>query len=155
MISPLAVAGPLNVVAGPFGAVASAPLQTTGALVAGATIPALTWVTLVVWVYLDARARDSDHVLRSTATVAVFPPALVAYVYYRPERARPQSDEERLTLTVLLALLSAMMAGTVFSPPDVFAQPRNTFGALLVTLPLFYFLVYREDGANGSEEAAS
>ncbi|QLH84255.1 hypothetical protein [Halosimplex pelagicum] len=122
----------------------AAPLQSTGTLVAAAAFPALTWVTLVVWVYLDAVARGSDHPVRSTATVAVFPLALVAYVYYRPERTSPQSDRERLALTVLLALLAAMMAGTVFSPPDVFAQPRNTFGALLALLPLFYLIVYRE-----------
>lgn len=130
---------------------AAAPLQSTGALVAAVTFPALTWVTLVVWVSLDAVARESDHPVRSTATVAVFPPALVAYVVSRPERTTRQSDRERLALTVLLALLAAMMAGTVLSPPDVFAQPRNTFGTLLVTLPLFYLLVYRgePDPADG------
>ncbi|QLH79381.1 hypothetical protein HZS55_19690 [Halosimplex rubrum] len=133
----------------------AAPLQSTGALVAAAVFPALTWVTLVVWVSQDAVARGSDHPIRSTATVAVFPPALVAYVVYRPERTTPQSDRERLALTVLLALLAAMMAGTVLSPPDVFAQPRNTFGAVLVTLPLFYLLVYRENEGESDAEAAS
>ncbi|ELZ25728.1 hypothetical protein C475_09724 [Halosimplex carlsbadense 2-9-1] len=128
----------------------AAPLQSTGALVAAAAFPALTWATLVAWVYLDALARDGDHPVRSTAAVAVFPPALVAYVAYRPERTTSQSDRERLALTVLLALLAAMMVGTVFSPPDVFAQPRNTFGAALVTLPLFYLLVYRENAETTS-----
>lgn len=132
-----------------------APLQSTGVLLAGALFPLLTWVTLVAWVYQDARARDGDRPIRSTATVAVFPPALVAYVYYRDERTRPPSDRERLTLTALLALLSAMLVGTVFSPPDVFAQPRNTFGALLVTLPLFYLLVYREGEGDAETGAAS
>ncbi|WP_436929727.1 hypothetical protein [Halosimplex halobium] len=122
---------------------AVAPLQSTGAVVAAA-FPALTWVTLVAWVYLDAVAREADHPVGSTLAVAAFPPALVGYVAYRPERTAPQSDRERLALTVLLALLAAMMAGTVFSPPDVFAQPRNTFGALLALLPLFYLIVYRE-----------
>ncbi|WP_436923720.1 hypothetical protein [Halosimplex amylolyticum] len=142
----------------PAGAVTTAaplPMQSTGMLVAAAAIPALTWVTLVAWVYQDALARESDHPVGSAVSVAVFPPLLVGYVYYRGDRARPQSDRERLTLTVLLALLSAMMAGTVFAPPDVFAQPRNTFGALLVTLPLFYLLVYREGKSNEAEESAS
>jgi hypothetical protein len=123
---------------------AAGPLQSAATYAAAAAFPLLTWVALVAWVYLDARARGGDHPIRSTATVAVFPLALVAYVYYRPDRTAAQSDRERVALTVLLALLSAMMAGTVFSPSDVFAQPRNTFGALLVTLPLFYLLVYRE-----------
>ncbi|WP_135362833.1 hypothetical protein [Halosimplex halophilum] len=123
---------------------AAAPLQSTGAAVAAAAFPALTWVALVTWVYLDAVARAADHPVGSTLAVAAFPPALVAYVHYRPERTAPQSDRERLALTVLLALLAAMMAGTVLSPPDVFAQPRNTFGALLALLPLFYLIVYRE-----------
>jgi hypothetical protein len=133
----------------------AAPLQSTGALVAAAAFPALTWVTLVVWVYLDAVARDGDHPVRSTATVAIFPPALVVYVVSRPERTAPQSDGERLALTVLLALLAAMMVGTIFSEPDVFAQPRNTFGSLLVTLPLFYLLVYRENAEAVDAETAS
>jgi len=135
--------------------VGAAPLQSTGALVAAAAFPALTWIALVAWVYVDALARDSDHPVRSTATVAVVPPALVAYVYYRPDRTAPQSDPERVALTVLLALLSAMLVGTVFSPPDVFAQPRNTFGAVLVTLPLFYLLVYRGNSGAVEEEPAS
>jgi len=133
----------------------AAPLQSTRTLVAAAAFPALTWVTLVVWVYLDAVARDGDHPVRSTVTVAVLPPALVAYVVARPERTTPQSDGERLALTVLLALLAAMMVGTVFSPPDVFAQPRNTFGAALVTLPLFYLLVYRENAEAADAETTS
>ncbi|WP_415382804.1 hypothetical protein [Halosimplex sp. TS25] len=131
------------------------PLQSTGSLAAAAAIPALTWATLVVWVYQDARARGSDHPAGSAVAVAVFPPLLVAYVYYRSDRSQPQSDRERLTLTALLALLSAMLAGSVFAPPDVFAQPRNTFGALLVTFPLFYLLVYRGDESNDREESAS
>ncbi|QPV62172.1 hypothetical protein I7X12_15695 [Halosimplex litoreum] len=133
----------------------AAPLQSTGALAAAAAFPALTWVTLVAWVYLDAVARDGDHPVRSAVTVAVFPPALVAYVVSRPERTTPQADRERLALTVLLALLAAMMVGTVFSPPDVFAQPRNTFGSLLVTLPLFYLLVYRENAEAADADTAS
>jgi len=130
-------------------------LQSTGAVVAAAAIPALTWLTLVVWVSLDAVARGADRPVGWALAVAVVPPALVAYVYYRPERTTAQSDRERLALTVLLALLSAMLVGTVFSPPDVFAQPRNTFGAVLVTLPLFYLLVYREDSEPVDGEAAS
>lgn len=132
----------------------ASPLQSTGAYVVAALFPALTWLALVVWVSVDARARESDHPVRSTVTVAVFPPALVAYVYARPQRPGPQSDHERLGLTVLLALLSAMIVGTVFSPPDVFAQPRNTFGALLVTFPLFYAVVYR-GGTDDSAEATT
>lgn len=131
------------------------PLQSTGSLAAAAAIPALTWATLAVWVYQDGVARGSDHPVRWAVAVAVFPPLLVGYVYSRGDRARPPSDRERLTLTALLALLSAMLAGSVFAPPDVFAQPRNTFGALLVTLPLFYLLVYREGEANEAEESAS
>ncbi|WP_436907481.1 hypothetical protein [Halosimplex marinum] len=134
---------------------AAAPMQSAATYAAAAAFPLLTWVALVVWVYLDARARGGDHPVRSTLTVAVFPPALVAYVVYRPERTAAPSDRERAALTVLLALLSAMMAGTAFSPPDVFAQPRNTFGAVLVTLPLFYLLVYREDPEGADADAAS
>jgi len=121
------------------------PLQSATTIAAAALFPALTWLTLVGWVYQDARARESDHPVWWAVTVAVVPLALIAYVSYRNERVAPQSDAERLTLAVLLALLSAMMAGTVFSPPDVFAQPRNTFGALLFLLPLFYLIVYRQD----------
>ena len=111
---------------------------------APAAIPLVGWATLVAWVYQDALARAVDHPGLSALGVAVFPPALVAYVRYRGERTAEQSDRERLTLAVLLAILAAMIVGTVFSPPDVFAQPRNTFGALLLTLPLFYVLVYRQ-----------
>ena len=120
------------------------PLQSAATVAAAALFPAFTWLTLVVWVYQDARARGSDRPVLAAAGVALVPPALVVYVYHRPERTQFQSDAERLTLSVLLALLSAMMAGTVFSPPDVFAQPRNTFGALLFMLPLFYLIVYRQ-----------
>ncbi|MFC7142255.1 hypothetical protein ACFQMA_20750 [Halosimplex aquaticum] len=136
-------------------ATATPPLQPVGSLVAALAIPALTWATLVVWVYQDARARATERPAGWAIAVAVVPPLLVGYIYYRGDRTRPQSDRERLTLTVLLALLSAMMVGTVFAPPDVFAQPRNTFGALLVTLPLFYLLVYREGESNDGGESAS
>ena len=148
MLDPSAVAGPLVTAV-------SSPLQSTGAFVAAAAIPALTWAVLVAWVGQDALARGVDHPVRWAVVVAVVPPLLVAYVVYRGDRTRPQSDRERLTLTVLLALLSAMMAGTVFAPPDVFAQPRNTVGALLVTLPLFSLLVYRDGGESATEEPAS
>ncbi|WP_459194949.1 hypothetical protein [Halosimplex sp. J119] len=145
----------LSVPAASVGVTASVPLQSTVTLVAAAAIPLLAWATLAVWVYLDAVARESDHPVRAALLVALLPPLLVWYVSRRDERAHPQSDRERLALTVLLALLSAMMAGTVFAPPDVFAQPRNTFGALLITLPLFYVLIYRENGSNDREESAS
>lgn len=148
MLDPSAVAGPLVTTVSPL-------LQSTGAVVAAVAVPALTWAVLVAWVGQDALARAVDHPLRWAGAVAVVPPLLVAYVVYRGERTRPQSDRERLTLTVLLALLSAMLAGTVFAPPDVFAQPRNTVGALLVTLPLFYLLVYRQSEQPPTEESAS
>ena len=131
------------------------PLQSTGRVVAAAAVPALTWAVLVAWVGQDALAREAEHPLRWAGIVAVAPPLLVAYVSVRGERTRSQSDRERLTLTLLLALLSAMLVGTVFAPPDVFAQPRNTFGALLVTLPLFYLLVYRRSEQPVTEDPAS
>lgn|GEM_PF-2010973 len=113
-------------------------------LVAALLFPVVTLLTLGSWIYLDARARDSDHPVRWAIEVALVPPLVLAYVRYRGERTRPQSDRERLALTLLLALLMAMMAGTVLSPPDVFAAPRDTFGAFLVLLPLFYWLIYRD-----------
>jgi len=119
-------------------------------LAAVAVFPVLTALTLGSWIYLDAVARGSAHPLRWAVEVTLFPPLVLAYVRYRGGRAAPQSNRERLALAVLLALLTALMVGTVFSPPDVFAQPRNTFGGLLVTLPLFYWIVYR-DGAESSE----
>ena len=131
------------------------PLQSTGSVVAATAIPALTWAVLVAWVGQDALVREAEHPLRWAGIVAVAPPLLVAYVSVRGERTRSQSDRERLTLTLLLALLSAMLVGTVFAPPDVFAQPRNTFGALLVTLPLFYLLVYRQSEQPVTEDPAS
>lgn len=137
----------------PTAAVPSSVAQTlTPSLAAAALFPVLTALALGTWIYLDAVARGSAHPLRWAVEVTLVPPLVLAYVYYRGERSGPQSDRERLALTVLLALLMALMVGTVFSPPDVFAQPRNTFGGLLVTLPLFYWIVYR-DGAEseGSE----
>jgi hypothetical protein len=148
MIDPLPVAG-LSVVS------IRLPLQSTGSVVAATAIPALTWAVLVAWVGQDALAREAEHPLRWAGIVAVAPPLLVVYVSVRGERTRSQSDRERLTLTLLLALLSAMLVGTVFAPPDVFAQPRNTFGALLVTLPLFYLLVYRQSEQPVTEDPAS
>ena len=148
MIDPLSVTG-LSAVS------IRLPLQSTGSVVAAAAIPALTWAVLVAWVGQDALAREAEHPLRWAGIVAVAPPLLVAYVSVRGKRTRSQSDRERLTLALLLALLSAMLAGTVFAPPDVFAQPRNTFGALLVTLPLFYLLVYRQSEQPVTDDPAS
>jgi hypothetical protein len=126
-------------------------------LAAAALFPVVSLLALGAWVYIDASAREETTPALWAVPVALFGPLIVVYVLQRGERTRPQSDGERAALTVLLALLVAMMAGTVFSPPDTFAQPRNTFGALLVALPLFYLLVYRDgatgepDGSNGSD----
>jgi len=149
---------PLPSVAQPISSSLTVAQTLSLSLAAAALFPVLTALALGSWIYLDAVARESPHPLRWAVEVTFVPPVLLAYVHYRGERSGPQSDRERLALTVLLALLMAMMVGTIFSPPDVFAQPRNTFGGLLVTLPLFYWIVYRDDaepeesGASESEE---
>ena len=122
------------------------------ALAATLLFPVLTVLALGAWVYADALARDSDHPLRWAVEVVVLPPVVAAYVHYRGDRTRPQSDRERLALAALLALLAALLAGMAFSPPDVLVRPRTTFGALLVTAPLFYLLVYRGGGGTDDRE---
>jgi hypothetical protein len=103
-----------------------------------------TGVLLGYWTYLDARARDSDSAIMLGIAVGVVGWLVFPYLYFRGERVHPKTRRERIVATVVVANVVAVLIGTMVGPPDPFSGPLYVLGALVVTLPLAYLVVYRE-----------
>lgn len=119
-------------------------------LAAGILVFLLTvQVSLMVWVYRDARARGSDR--PGYWTALTIPPIGVLgfprYLHHRHrrlgDRAKPPTRLGRLLATVASAGLAAMLLGTVLTPPDPYSQITWLSVGFLALLPPAYVLVYR------------
>lgn len=102
---------------------------------------------LVAWVYRDARARGSPSPGGWALSVLSLPiPFLPWYLYRRSrsldDRSSAVPTVDRLLATWGLGTIGAFAIGSVISPPDPFTQLFYTPFALVVTLPLVYFVVY-------------
>ncbi|OYR42757.1 hypothetical protein DJ82_01715 [Halorubrum sp. Ib24] len=109
-----------------------------------------------VWVNFDAHARGSDY----PTVWAVFAPLSgIVLAYYllwwrrgRP-RERPPGRVERAAVTVAVAGIGGMIAGSLVSPPDPAAQLTVWPIAFACCLPVAYWVVRRRFGAAGGGNA--
>lgn len=124
---------------------------TTGLVLAAITLVFFlaVQVSLLAWVYRDARARGTDRPWHWT-TLATPPLGVVGlpwYLYRRhghlPDRIEPPARLDRLLATVVSAGLVAILLGPVLSPPDPFSQIVWLSVGFVALLPPAYVLVYR------------
>lgn len=104
-------------------------------------------VALVAWVYRDARARHIESPGGWALAVVSLPiPFLPWYLYRRGALRDEHSDShptvDRLLGTWALGTVGAFAIATIVSPPDPVTQLLYTPVALVLTLPLVYFVVY-------------
>jgi sec-independent protein translocase protein TatC len=108
-------------------------------------------LSIGLWVFRDARARESDQpFLWAIFSVLLFPPLGPLYYLYRRSRragigcrSEPPTNYDRFLAMWVIAGNIAYFGGAFSSPPDVFVTIIYTYIFLGVLLPVMYLLVYR------------
>lgn len=135
---------------GPPWAVALQLGVTEYALVAVVAIGWLLGVAgLGYWVVTDAASRRRRSPWFDGLLAVGFPPYLLAYLFWRGERARPPTRRELLARDWAAVVVGSFVVGAVFSPPDPVAQVLRVVPLMLVGGVL---VLYRHrPGTGGSE----
>ena len=92
-------------------------------------ITLLTGVAIGAWTYLDAKARTAVYARTIAGIVAVFVPAVLAYLYYRDRigpRVHDPSPVQHATGALGFAGLVSLVGATMLSPPDPVATGYYT-----------------------------
>ena len=105
------------------------------------------WITVGVWIVLDARARGSQYPELWAVSALVTGVALGYYllIWRRThDRERPRSRRERYILIIALAGLCGQILTTIVAPPDPITQLLLWPIAFVCCLPFAYFVTDRD-----------
>lgn len=109
-------------------------------------ITILTGISMGVWTYYDADSRNAVYAVQLAAIVAVFLPAILAYVYYRDRigpRNRDPTPRQNIAGAIGFGGLFALLLGMYLTPPDPFTSATATGLLVPVGVGLGYIWISR------------